>query len=181
MSAVDHPAHYQIYPEVIDVVEVGDREPAAPGDERTCVVCGASLAGKRSHAIFCSKKCRARRHYQRHREEVNERNRRYRQENRQEVAERNRRYRHRRRAQKMGAGYVPFSEDELWESSDKTCVVCGDPISPNLAWPDPMSRSLEHLIPLSQGGTHSPDNCGVSHLICNLRKGTKTLEEVKAV
>lgn len=210
-------------------------EPAAPGDERVCPVCGASLAGTRKDARFCSAKCRNRRWHQEHREEYDEWKQRHRQEHREEYAERDRRYyrehreevaerkrrwcqehpekvaeqnrryrqehreemteylrqwrqehpeerrnaRYRRRALKMGAGCVPFDVAELWESSGKTCVVCGDPIDPTLSYPDPMSRSLEHLIPLSQGGTHSPDNCGFSHLVCNLRKGAKTLEEVK--
>jgi hypothetical protein len=37
--------------------------------------------------------------------------------------------------------------------------------------------SLEHLTPLIRGGTNDYDNLDISHLKCNMKKGTKTLKE----
>jgi len=37
--------------------------------------------------------------------------------------------------------------------------------------------SIEHVIPLSKGGTHTWDNIKLAHRICNTLKGTKILEK----
>jgi len=37
--------------------------------------------------------------------------------------------------------------------------------------------SLEHLTPLSRGGSNDYDNLGVAHFGCNSQKNTKTLDE----
>jgi HNH endonuclease len=37
--------------------------------------------------------------------------------------------------------------------------------------PDPLSKSLDHLIPLSRGGTHEPANVSLAHLRCNVSRG----------
>lgn len=60
--------------------------------------------------------------------------------------------------------------DNIKQYGVLTCVLCGGII--------PFGEdSLEHLIPLSRGGTNNYDNLGIAHLSCNLKKGTKTTEE----
>ena len=34
--------------------------------------------------------------------------------------------------------------------------------------------SIEHIIPISKGGTHSWDNIKLAHISCNSKKGDKT-------
>lgn len=55
------------------------------------------------------------------------------------------------------------------------CHLCGLPIDPALAWPHPMSYTLDHVIPLVQIPALGEclDNVKPSHSICNLRKGKK--------
>ncbi|WP_158070491.1 HNH endonuclease [Streptomyces luteocolor] len=36
-----------------------------------------------------------------------------------------------------------------------------------------MSPSLDHVIPLSRGGSHRRDNVQLAHLRCNLRKNNR--------
>jgi hypothetical protein len=67
-----------------------------------------------------------------------------------------------------------------WEASDKTCCLCGDPIDNTLPPRHPMSRTLEHLIPIVRGGRHDMDNIAFAHYSCNASKKDKTLEEHKA-
>lgn len=43
----------------------------------------------------------------------------------------------------------------------------------------PTSKTLDHVIPLSRGGTHSADNVIVCCASCNTSKGARTLEEWK--
>lgn len=51
-----------------------------------------------------------------------------------------------------------------------TCRLCGGPIDPEVAWPDPMSASVDHIVPLSAGGAHTMANVQSAHLGCNSRK-----------
>jgi HNH endonuclease len=66
-----------------------------------------------------------------------------------------------------------------WESSDKTCCLCGTRIDDTLSSPHPMSPTLEHLTPISRGGTHNLDNIDFAHRACNTKKGPKTLDEFR--
>lgn len=69
-----------------------------------------------------------------------------------------------------------FSYKDIFLRDNYVCCICGLPINPLLSFPDKHSVSLEHKTPLSKAGPHSKDNCGPSHLICNIRKGAKILE-----
>lgn len=64
----------------------------------------------------------------------------------------------------------PIDKRSVYEFYGYICIVCQDHIDPALAWPDPMSASLEHVVPLSEGGTHTWDNVAPAHLLCNTKK-----------
>ena len=61
-------------------------------------------------------------------------------------------------------------EDNIKKYGTLTCVLCFKPV-------EFADSSLEHLTPLSRGGTNLYENLGVAHLNCNIRKGAMTLEE----
>lgn len=84
----------------------------------------------------------------------------------------------RRRALKLSAFVEDVSLDVVIEIHGASCVVCKSGIDLSLRHPHPMSKSLEHVIPLARGGEHSYENCAPSHLRCNLSKGVKPLNEV---
>lgn len=44
-----------------------------------------------------------------------------------------------------------------------------------IPWPDSGYRSIDHIIPLSRGGAHSYENCQISHLLCNIKKGASQM------
>lgn len=50
------------------------------------------------------------------------------------------------------------------------CGICGEQISRELKYPDPMSLSIDHIMPLAKGGTHAMENLQPAHLICNSLK-----------
>ena len=62
-----------------------------------------------------------------------------------------------------------------------TCQLCLLPIDPEVAWPDPMSASVDHVLPLALGGGHSMANVQSAHLGCNSSKGDKIVEQLKVI
>lgn len=63
---------------------------------------------------------------------------------------------------------------EVFRRDGWNCMICGDRIDPTLRNPDPLSASVDHVIPLSKGGTHSWANVQTAHLSCNMSKGNKS-------
>lgn len=82
-----------------------------------------------------------------------------------------------RRARMHRVDYEPLDRREVFERDEWVCGLCGEQIDPELKYPDRMSASLDHLIPVSEGGPHTMSNVQASHWICNVRRGTKELEK----
>jgi 5-methylcytosine-specific restriction endonuclease McrA len=84
----------------------------------------------------------------------------------------------RRRAMKLEAFVEDVDLSVVIGIHGAVCIVCAADIDLSLMHPHPMSKSLEHVIPLARGGGHSYDNCAPSHLRCNISKGVKPLGEI---
>ncbi len=50
------------------------------------------------------------------------------------------------------------------------CGICLKPVSQALRYPDPMCGSLDHVVPVSQGGSNDSANLRLTHLKCNLER-----------
>ena len=84
----------------------------------------------------------------------------------------------RRKTQKRRALiFDPAAEDicrdEIGERDGWICGLCSEPVDRTLPWPDSLSASLDHILPLSLGGRHVASNVQISHLTCNVRKGNR--------
>jgi 5-methylcytosine-specific restriction endonuclease McrA len=55
-----------------------------------------------------------------------------------------------------------------------SCYLCGE----ELSWP---TAALDHVLPLSRGGTHTPTNLRWAHRACNRVKSDLTVEELCAL
>lgn len=81
---------------------------------------------------------------------------------------------HRRRAQQRATSSgAPVLRDAIGDRDRWKCGACGKKVNRNLAYPDPRSPSMDHVIPLSKGGPHTPENVRITHLECNLAKGNR--------
>lgn len=60
------------------------------------------------------------------------------------------------------------------------CAICGKPVDKTLRSPDPMSPSIDHIIPIAKGG-HPCDisNLQLAHRACNRAKGTKIINDTR--
>ena len=59
----------------------------------------------------------------------------------------------------------------VFERDGFRCHLCGKAMSMDAVAPHPLSPSLDHVVPLSKGGTHTYDNCRAAHLLCNSLRG----------
>jgi len=63
-----------------------------------------------------------------------------------------------------------FSVAYIAERDRWRCGLCRRRISKKLHYPDPMCLSMDHIVPVSDGGSNERANLQASHLVCNLRK-----------
>lgn len=78
-----------------------------------------------------------------------------------------------RRALKLQLPADRIRPADVYERDEWACGICSTPVDRTLAYPDPMSPSLDHVLPLSLGGHHTMENVALAHLSCNVRKGNR--------
>ena len=72
-----------------------------------------------------------------------------------------------------GAHQVAFrSNRKIIFATQEYCALCGKPVDFSLKFPDPMSPTVDHIVPIAKGGHPSAlENLQLAHLSCNRRKG----------
>ncbi len=61
-------------------------------------------------------------------------------------------------------------------ATQEVCGICGRPVDKSLKYPHPMSKCIDHIIPVAKGG-HPSDiaNLQLAHWTCNRQKSDKIL------
>ena len=111
-----------------------------------CKECGQHKTVSLNRKIFCSKKCSKTFSYR-----VNE-------------------TRRREQLRKNGKIDWDISIERLMKRDKNLCYLCGDKVNINLDYNDDYYPNIEHVIPVSKGGTHTWDNVKLAHRICNMEK-----------
>lgn len=120
-----------------------------PVVERDCPYCGATMRGSRRRQ--CGRdECRKRFN-----------------------AERSRGFMHERRARIRDNAWERFNPIDVYERDGWICGICSEPVDRLAIAPNPLSVSLDHIIPVSLGGPHTRANTRCSHLGCNSRRGNR--------
>lgn len=147
--------------------------------DRTCATCQlkqpitafhAAIYGRRKRRLDCAK-CTA-----------EDRSRRY-LENREQYAASDLARAHERRARiNGGAADKGITRSRLREIHGDECVYCGVEMmfNPPSRKQPPTLATIEHLIPLSRGGSHTWENIALACRSCNYSKSSKTPEEFTA-
>jgi len=78
------------------------------------------------------------------------------------------------RGYKAGGGYRSLHFSKIAERDGLRCGICGEAVDMMLKVPDPMAPTLDHIVPLARGGSHSESNAQLAHFICNSTKGDGT-------
>jgi 5-methylcytosine-specific restriction endonuclease McrA len=68
--------------------------------------------------------------------------------------------------------------EKLVERDGDKCFICEDPVDMSLPRTNRYGATVEHVIPLKRGGQDTPENLRLAHWICNVRKGSKLMEEI---
>lgn len=130
--------------------------PAEREIPRECPWCGAMFVPPRSTQRFCSKNCSRRAHDER--------------------VGRARRsgsdYRSRVLSPDAYVEHTP--REKVFERDGWVCQLCGLPVDKALKFPDRASATLDHIVPLSQGGEHSMRNVQLAHFACNVGKSGRS-------
>ena len=116
--------------------------------ERICLHCSKVITQKhRADAIFCSDVCNQKAHQLQRKL--------------------------RNRANEEGKrGYL---RTEICERDGWICQICKEPVERTAHHPNPLAPSLDHIIPVSKGGSSNPSNLQLTHLRCNLKRGNRAL------
>lgn len=77
----------------------------------------------------------------------------------------NRRGRHATRI--SGAAYEPIKPRLVYVRDNWQCHLCATAIDQTVVWPDLMCASVDHVDPLSAGGSHTYTNVMAAHWRCN--------------
>lgn len=80
-----------------------------------------------------------------------------------------------KRSDRTGSNRTIFEKNARYiYKTQGVCGICGLPVDMELKSPDPMSKTIDHIIPVSKGG-HPSDlsNLQLAHRCCNRQKGDK--------
>jgi len=159
--------------------------------ERTCLVCGKRF--RSSYEFYCSNDCRMKRGRHKSRERSVAKNNvisrpckecgkafisEYGDKRRafcsKECSDRfankmadHSNYHARIRVRDTAAFVAPVSKTKVFKRDGWICQICHKKVNPKLPHTHPMGATLDHIIPLSQGGTHEPKNVQLAHRYCN--------------
>lgn len=119
-----------------------------------CAECGRDYV-KSKHALsfsrVCGKRCKAR--YWKRRNPA-----------------RRRLLNERHRMRKRGAFVADVIARVIFERDAWICQLCKGPVRQDLPAGHPRAATLDHVVPLSRGGTHEPANVQLAHHACNSSK-----------
>lgn len=116
---------------------------------KTCQECGEDFTAHKSNARWCSSQCR-------------------------------RRFTAREESRRRGPvrpDHVPYTDLEIFERDRWRCHLCGKRVDRNLPRTHRDGATVDHLVPLSEGGADAPANVATAHNRCNRGKGVRAVNE----
>jgi 5-methylcytosine-specific restriction endonuclease McrA len=71
--------------------------------------------------------------------------------------------------------------DQVADRDGWICAICGGAVEPVHRAPDPRTPSVDHIVPISLGGTDTLDNVRLVHLFCNMDRLRSRSRETAAL
>jgi 5-methylcytosine-specific restriction endonuclease McrA len=73
-----------------------------------------------------------------------------------------------------------LSADRVLQTYGADCSICGQTINLDIPRTSKMGLTVDHLVPLSRGGSDDIENLRPAHWICNIKKSNKLPQEQNA-
>jgi 5-methylcytosine-specific restriction endonuclease McrA len=86
-----------------------------------------------------------------------------------------------RRVRRSAAARQVVRRLDIYVRDGWRCQLCGRRVRRDAVVPHPLAPTLDHVLPLSAGGSHEPSNVQCAHFICNARKGNRATGEQLAL
>lgn len=130
----------------------------APSKIVSCHVCTVEFATTRFNAKYCSKRCcrKAAR--------------------RTEALARNHAARMRGKTIRSGDRIRPY---DVFARDGFKCQICNKKLAMDKKAPHPDSPSIDHIVPLAKGGTHTWANVQAAHFLCNSKKSDQGYAQMR--
>lgn len=77
---------------------------------------------------------------------------------------------HARRCAKFSRKYEIVDPMDVHTRDGWVCQICMAPVCKDSVFPDPLSATVDHIVPLSRGGDHVMNNLQTAHWMCNSAK-----------
>lgn len=85
--------------------------------------------------------------------------------------------RRQRRARKIAAFVEPVYRRRVFERDGWRCQLCKRLVSKTASVPHPRAATIDHIVPLAEGGEHAMANVHTAHFMCNSQKGAQARDE----
>lgn len=122
-----------------------------------CPECSSPFVDRQPDGTYCSRACRGRHVRRRARN--------------QPVAKAHHQERKRQRRREVGE---EFSVDLVGNRDEWCCGICGSSVDANLdRITHERGATVDHIVPLSRGGSHELSNVQLAHRCCNSAKGDR--------
>lgn len=87
----------------------------------------------------------------------------------------------RRRAAKRGGVSEPYTTAEIAERDRFRCGLCGKRVPMGVKVPDPLAPTIDHVLPLVEGGDDTRANVQLAHFRCNSVKGPRGSQQLALI
>lgn len=74
---------------------------------------------------------------------------------------------HKRRSILKQVEHINYSDLNIFKRDKWMCQLCGKKVNPKYIGNHPMAPSIDHIIPISLGGSDTPNNVQLAHRECN--------------
>ncbi|WP_408995823.1 HNH endonuclease [Streptomyces europaeiscabiei] len=87
----------------------------------------------------------------------------------------------RRRAAKRGRPSEPYTTAEIAARDRFRCQLCGGRVAMRQAVPHPKAPTIDHVVPVSEGGDDTRANVQLAHFVCNSVKGPRGSQQLALI
>ena len=159
----------------IDCVVCGTRVPRRAHNQRYCsLTCKRHVSNRKWHSQPANKakvKVYGAARYLANRDRIRAVQAKWRAANPEAIRELNHRY----RLSKRSVVSEPYTLAEIYDRDKGICQICHKRVNPRLKRPSVRGPSIDHIIPLAQGGNNTRANVQLAHYSCNTKKSHFTV------